>query len=112
MQAAIIYGVLPALAAFYPPLIWFVARKSKVDALTKNSYYQMTWLAIWLGHLLLYLFPAVTFPMSMAAKRGLNTVYVMWQQYLTYLTGIFLSLTISGLFAYSYYSYETESGLD
>ena len=50
--------------------------------------------------------------MSFAAKRGLNTIFIMWQQYLTFLTGLLLSLTVSGLFAVSYYQYETESGLD
>ena len=111
-QAAIIYGILPTLGVLYLPVYWFSVRKSKVDALTSNSIYQMTWLAIWLGHLSLYLFPAVTFPMTFAAKRGLNTIYVLWQQYMTFLTGLLLSLTVSGMFAYSYINYETESGLD
>ena len=87
-------------------------RKSKVDALTANSTYQMAWLFIWLGHLALYLFPAFTFPMSFAANPGLTPIYVQWQQYMTFYTGVTLSLTVSGMFAYSYLQYETESGLD
>ena len=111
-QAALIYGILPTLATLYPTSYWFSVRKSKVEALTANSIYQQAWLFIWLGHLALYLFPAVTFPMSFAAKRGLTSIYVQWQQYMTYYTGVTLSLTVSGMFAYSYLQYETESGLD
>ena len=67
---------------------------------------------MWAGHWSLYLFPAIGLPISLAAYQGFNTIYIMWQQYMTFLTGLLLSLTISGLFAYSYSAYETESGLD
>ena len=103
MRAAQIYGVLPALGAIIYPFYWFSLKKTSVDALSKNSMYKLAWLAVWLGHLSLYAFPALTWPVSMTARRGFNTIFVMWQQYVTYLTGLFLSLAISGLFALSYY---------
>ena len=64
------------MAAFIPPAVWFSDRKAKVDALKKNSWYEWTWIAIWLGHITIYGFPGLFWPISFAAYPMFTALYV------------------------------------
>ena len=78
-NAAILYGAFAMLSALIPSVFWFADRQPKVDALKKNDLYWWTWLSLWLGHLILYGFPGLFWPISFAAMPLFNTVFVMWQ---------------------------------
>ena len=101
------------MSAFLPPLFYFTDRRSEIESMSSNEYYKWAWKAIGIGHLVLYLFPGLLFPVSLTSDSiRFNTWYVMWQQYGTYLTGTSLAVVISGLFAASYFTYETDADLD
>ena len=111
-NAAVVYGSIATMSALIPPVIWFADRKPKVDALKKNGLYWWSWLSLWLGHLLLYSFPGLFWPISFAAYPMFNTFYVMWAQYGTFIVGGLLNLLVMSLFFISYFIYEDEAGLD
>ena len=59
----------------------------------------------------MYLFPALTWPISFAGNPQFNSVYVRYQQYWTFYTGATLSLAVIGMFIASYVQYEADASL-
>ena len=99
------------MAAIVPSALWFGDLKDKVSALKDNAWFQWTWFAIWAGHLTVYAYPGLTWPISLAADPTFNYIFVIWQQYAVFFctaVEIFLVLT---LYLVSYFVYETETGL-
>ena len=96
-------------ASLIPTIFYWIYRKTVLESLVKNSWYKWTWQTMWIGHLTLYAFPGLFWPVSFAGNRGFNSVYVMWQQYATYLIGTLLSVTVWILFAISYFTYTVEA---
>ena len=90
------------MALYLPTIYYSVEKKTSNSALSTNSLYKYAWDLIYYGHLALYSFPGLLWFISFAAFPGFNSLYVQYSQYVTYLTGVFLSLTATGLFAASY----------
>ena len=79
-KAAIIYGVVSLLETILPPLYYAIVRRPNESSIAGNDRYKLTWSLTMLGHVLLYSFPALTWPMSLSASRPtFNAIYVMWQ---------------------------------
>ena len=78
VPAAVVYGLFAFLAALIPPIIYSSSKKTILDALTANSYYQYAWTGIWIGHFALYAFPALGAGISFAALPRFTPIYVLW----------------------------------
>ena len=102
-MAAYLYGLVTTVATVVPPVIYFADRKAKLEKLVKNDWYKTTWLVMWIGHICLFGFPGLLWPVSFAAISSFNSIYLMWQQYATMILGSLLAITISGLYAFSYF---------
>ena len=77
VPAAVVYGLFAFLAALLPPIAWS-NKKTVLNALTSNNYYQYAWIGIRLGHLALYAFPALGAGISFAALPRFTPIYVLW----------------------------------
>ena len=105
------YGLIASVAAVVPPAVYFADRKAKVDKLTKNSWFEWTWFAIWTLHIFVYAFPGMFWTVSFAPYAGFNMWLVFWQYYGTYISGGILTALVLSLYAASYFNYEIEAGL-
>ena len=79
-----------------------------VAGLERNGFYTVAWMSIWIGHLTLYSFPGLFAFVSFAAIPGFNSVYVLWQQYGSFISGILLVLTVTGFFITAYVKFLDE----
>ena len=112
LTAAIVYGVISSLAALVPPSIWFADRRNKVSPLSQNEFYEWAWIVMWIGHISIYGFPGLLWPISFAAYPLFNSFYVMWQQYGTFLLGTIFNFAVIGLYVTSYIMFKEETGIE
>ena len=61
-----------------PAAIWFGDRTDKYSNLQKNPWLWWTWFAIWAGHLTVYAFPGLLWPISFSAELSFNYIFVIW----------------------------------